>query len=156
MPKKNTKNTTANRAAKRIKKSRAAFSDIDSRSILLEAASKVGDNEVRGVLRDAKKIEDKSRSGPLAEFFADIKDLLAMVRDYANGRYREIPFGSIAAVVGALLYVLSPIDLIPDFIPAFGYVDDAAVVAACIRLVRVDLENYRNRRSARAHEHDSG
>jgi uncharacterized membrane protein YkvA (DUF1232 family) len=132
----------------RSKKAAAPEGDLDSRSILLEAAAKVGDEEVAGVVKDAKKIEDKAKRGALASFFDDILDLLAMVRDYASGRYREIPFGSIAAIVGALLYVLSPVDLIPDFIPGIGYVDDAGVVAACLKLVKLDLENYRKRKNA--------
>jgi uncharacterized membrane protein YkvA (DUF1232 family) len=48
-----------------------------------------------------------------------------------------------AAIVAALLYVLSPIDLLPDFIPIVGYVDDALVVAACLALVEQDLINYK-------------
>ena len=46
--------------------------------------------------------------------------------------------------IAALLYVLSPIDLIPDFIPVVGYVDDALVVAVCIKLVQADLDKYRD------------
>ena len=51
---------------------------------------------------------------------------------------------AIAAIVAALLYVLSPIDLIPDFIPIIGYVDDALVVSACLAMVKQDLHAYRN------------
>lgn len=39
--------------------------------------------------------------------------------------------------------MLSPIDLIPDFIPVVGYVDDALVVAACLAMVESDLEIYK-------------
>lgn len=38
-------------------------------------------------------------------------------------------------IIVDLLYVLSPLDLIPDFIPIIGYIDDAMVVAACLALV---------------------
>ena len=38
--------------------------------------------------------------------------------------YKKIPFGTIAAVVASLLYFVSPIDVIPDFIPVIGYIDD--------------------------------
>jgi uncharacterized membrane protein YkvA (DUF1232 family) len=133
---------------KRSTKSLSSPTDIDSRSILLEAAAKVGDAEVLAVLRDAKKIEEKSKKGLLADFFTEIRDLLAMVRDFAGDKYRAVPFGSIAAIVGALLYVLSPVDLIPDFIPGMGYVDDAGVIAACLKLVKPDLDRYRKRKKA--------
>lgn len=46
-------------------------------------------------------------------------------------------------IAGALLYFLSPIDFIPDSIPGIGYVDDAAVVLACLKLVQSDVDEYR-------------
>ena len=64
-------------------------------------------------------------------------------QDYANGNYREVPFNVVAAIGGALLYVLSPLDLIPDFIPIVGYLDDAAVIAFCLNLIEKDLISYK-------------
>ena len=54
------------------------------------------------------------------------------------------PFRSIstAAIGGALLYFISPIDLIPDFIPILGFTDDAAVLALCLKLCRDDVLEY--------------
>ena len=69
--------------------------------------------------------------------------LISLIKDYSKGDYKNIPWGSISAIVFALLYVLLPIDLIPDFIPIAGFLDDAAVVALCLRLVRDDLEQYK-------------
>ena len=40
-------------------------------------------------------------------------------------------------------YVLNPFDLVPDFIPLVGQIDDAAVVAACLLMVRQDLHRYK-------------
>jgi uncharacterized membrane protein YkvA (DUF1232 family) len=39
--------------------------------------------------------------------------------------------------------VLSPVDLIPDFIPGIGLIDDAAVVVACLNLIQSDFEAYK-------------
>lgn len=44
---------------------------------------------------------------------------------------------------GALLYVLSPIDLIPDFIPGIGLLDDAAVFGAMLAAIHEDLQDYK-------------
>jgi len=65
-----------------------------------------------------------------------------MVRDYLKGNYRSVPWKSIAAIAGALLYVLNPLDVIPDFILAFGFLDDAGVVALCLKMVESDLHRY--------------
>jgi uncharacterized membrane protein YkvA (DUF1232 family) len=39
--------------------------------------------------------------------------------------------------------VLNPLDLIPDFLPLVGQIDDAAVIAACLLMVRQDLHRYK-------------
>ena len=73
----------------------------------------------------------------------DIKTLVKMVIDMLAGRYRAVPLKTIAALVIAILYIVSPIDLLPDFIPFVGYLDDAFIFILTIDLVRDDLNNYR-------------
>ena len=46
------------------------------------------------------------------------------------------------------------IDIIPDYIPGLGYVDDAAVIAGCLLLVKTDLEDYRLWRKGKGYEFD--
>lgn len=48
-----------------------------------------------------------------------------------------------AQMISALIYFVSPVDIIPDFLPVVGYLDDAAVVAACIKLVKSDIDDYK-------------
>ena len=48
---------------------------------------------------------------------------------------RETPAHVKAALVGALAYFVLPADLIPDVLPVIGYTDDAAMLAAAIKLV---------------------
>jgi uncharacterized membrane protein YkvA (DUF1232 family) len=79
----------------------------------------------------------------LARFFQDVKLLFQMHLDYAARRYRCIPWNTIAASATALLYVLNPMDLIPDFIPGIGYLDDGMVVMLAMKLIGRDLEKYR-------------
>lgn len=52
-----------------------------------------------------------------------------MLGDVFTSKYKKVPIGTIAAIVGTLLYVLSPIDFIPDFMPVVGYLDDVAMLA---------------------------
>jgi uncharacterized membrane protein YkvA (DUF1232 family) len=115
-----------------------------SKELLLETAVKVGDAELRKVIQERERIVTKAASGPpLNRLVGDIRLILSLLQDYASGKYREIPFGAVAAMTGAMVYVLSPVGLIPDIIPGLGLVDDAAVVAACLQLVANDIARYR-------------
>jgi uncharacterized membrane protein YkvA (DUF1232 family) len=93
------------------------------------------------LLKDA---QDKARKGPLSGRLDDIMALTRLARAYVKGEYREVPWESIALAIGALIYFLSPVDLIPDVIPVAGYVDDAAVIAFVVASLSTDLSKFRD------------
>jgi len=62
--------------------------------------------------------------------------------DYVGGRYRKIPWVSLAALTAAVLYVLSPLDLIPDFLVPIGWTDDLLVMAIAWQFLKGDLRRY--------------
>jgi len=95
------------------------------------------------VLRKEDAILGKAH-GPLEKFAQDLKLLFAVARDYANGTYRELPWTTIAGIAATLIYVFSPIDLIPDIIPVAGLSDDALVVLACLKCIENDLQRYKD------------
>ena len=70
--------------------------------------------------------------------------LIRLVRAYVKGDYREVSWETVALAIGALLYFLSPVDLIPDVIPVVGYVDDAAVIGFVVASIYTDLNNFRD------------
>ncbi|MBB5182131.1 YkvA family protein [Catenisphaera adipataccumulans] len=65
------------------------------------------------------------------------------LQDYADGTYREIPKETIVALTAVLIYALVPLDLVPDFIPAAGFVDDAAAFAYVFKSISDDLKRYK-------------
>jgi uncharacterized membrane protein YkvA (DUF1232 family) len=69
--------------------------------------------------------------------------LMAMIRDWRSGSYRQAMRWTIAAAAFALIYVLNPFDIVPDVLPFVGAVDDASVIAACLMLLERDLFKYR-------------
>ncbi len=124
--------------------------------------TKFSDNELSGVIDNQKheaediisdvnktrafidNVVEKLGNIPLiGPFFEDIPLLCDLVVDYVTGKYKEIPLASIITIVAALVYFLSPIDLIPDPIPIIGYVDDAAVIGFAIMAVHNDLQSYK-------------
>lgn len=119
------------------------FTEEQAQNELNKRAKNVTEEDVKKIFEKRDEIERKfNPSGPLGKFIGDLKILFSLVNDYRKGDYREIPWTSIAAIVGALLYVFSPIDLIPDFIPVVGLLDDAAVVALCLKAIDGDLQRY--------------
>lgn len=93
--------------------------------------------------RFLQKLEKKLKVIPLAgDTLAMVPIMISLIKSYIDKEYTEIPLGTIIAVISALAYVISPTDIVPDFIPGAGYIDDAAVVAACLKLVGSDIEEY--------------
>ncbi|MEZ0277345.1 MAG: YkvA family protein, partial [Roseimicrobium sp.] len=97
---------------------------------------------------------DKKMSGAKAfkALLAQGRLLLSMIKDYFTGAYREVPYWAIGAGALALVYVLSPIDAIPDIIPGLGFVDDAAVLAFCLKLLESELSRYKEWKETREAE----
>jgi uncharacterized membrane protein YkvA (DUF1232 family) len=83
-------------------------------------------------------------SADLKEFYEDIQIFFKMIKDYFDGRC-ELPVRTVVAIGVALLYVLSPLDIIPDFIPVAGLLDDAFVLSLCIKFIKDDIEEYKRK-----------
>lgn len=74
----------------------------------------------------------------------DLKLLINLFKDWYNGVYREIPWYSIAAIILGFLYLLSPVDLVPDMIPVLGQVDDVVIIRWILtHIAKQDLNKYR-------------
>ena len=104
-----------------------------------------------------KKAKEKEKSkGPLADLWNSLTALLRLLQAYIRHEYTDIPWGSIVMVVVAIIYFVSPIDLIPDWIPIAGYIDDAAVIAFVIRQIKVDLDNFLKWEAEQTTAHQGG
>lgn len=109
-----------------------------------EAMAILNDEEAADKLIDkALKICRKLANFPIiGGFFAYLPYMCYMVSDYVHGDYKEVPLASIVTCVAAIIYVVSPLDLIPDFIPIAGQIDDAAVVGLALTAIKNDLDSY--------------
>ncbi len=90
-----------------------------------------------------QKLERKIKTIPgVGGALANIPIMASLVKSYIKKEYTEIPLGTIIAVLSALIYYLSPFDLVIDSIPVLGSLDDIAVILACLKLVESDLKDY--------------
>lgn len=106
-------------------------------SVILKDKAKAGDT-IKEAL--GKAITNKS---DLEGVWAKMLLLFAVAKDYVNGDYTEIPKRSIVAILGGLIYFLSPIDVVPDFIPVLGFIDDVFILNLVYKQVIKDLERYK-------------
>ncbi len=90
------------------------------------------------------RLENKLKKVPVGgEILSMVPVLISMLRSYFKREYKDIPIGTLISIISALLYWLAPADVIPDVVPVTGYVDDATVVAACLKLINSDLKEYK-------------
>ncbi|WP_439556635.1 YkvA family protein [Dyadobacter sp.] len=78
----------------------------------------------------------------LAEFAVSVQLLIRMVRAYASGEYKSLPWKSLLSIVAVLIYFVSPIDLIPDFLPFVGITDDVALVVWLVKTLGDDVKKF--------------
>ena len=73
-----------------------------------------------------------------------------LLRAYAQGEYRAIPWKSLLLIVAAVLYFINPIDVIPDLLPLVGLSDDFAVLFMVYRSIGSDIEKFLEWEKSRA------
>jgi len=130
--------------------------DIDE-DYILNGAAEISDEDMKYTLNKKRAIEDKiSKSGLLKKYLTISKLMLQMLNDYRKGNYRDVPWLTISSMVFTLLYVLNPMDLIPDFITIIGYLDDITVLAIGLNLVETDIKKYLDWKVSKDSDFSSG
>ena len=79
----------------------------------------------------------------IGRLWSDFPLLVRLLKAWKDGSYRGLSVRTLASLATALLYVLSPVDVIPDFIPGVGLIDDAAVLALLLHSIAQDLAAFR-------------
>lgn len=108
-----------------------------------KGAEKVTDKDlILAVESEEKAYQRINKSGILKKYLQIIRLMFSMLNDYRKGVYINVPWLTIGALVFILLYFINPLDLIPDFIPLIGYLDDVTVLVFGLNLIETDLNNY--------------
>jgi len=101
------------------------------------------------ILNEKEFWEKVEKAAPvLKRILKDLKDLYALFVDSIKGRYKLHP--AITGIIGGgLLYFIVPLDLVPDYIPIVGLLDDFAVLSAIITSLQDELAGYRKFKDAK-------
>ena len=89
---------------------------------------------------DLHKAEEKAKN--LNDYMKDFMLLIDMCKDSINGKY-PIDKWNLSIIIGTIIYVVSPIDAIPDFIPVVGWLDDATIVGYALSKLAQEISNYK-------------
>lgn len=89
---------------------------------------------------DAEKAKEFAEKHKNASWYDDFRALYQMVTD----KDFKISTKTYLTIAGALAYVVLPVDVIPDFIPIVGFIDDAFVLNMVIQNLSEEIERFRN------------
>lgn len=110
---------------------------------LKNASSYLGNKEKSSdLLKKAMKLAPKKK-GALGDAWEKVILFIDLFKAYINGSYRDISTKSIVTVIAALLYFVSPIDAMPDFLVGLGLLDDATILAYTFKQLNTDIEKFK-------------
>ncbi|XOV85685.1 MAG: YkvA family protein [bacterium] len=94
---------------------------------------------VRELLNNADRKQNRAGGEKLREMRRQLSVAIAMVKAWVAGDYRQVSNKTIVILVAALLYFVMPLDVIPDFLLGFGFVDDAAVLVYAFSALKEEI-----------------
>ncbi len=95
---------------------------------------------IEDVLKKLKEISsDKKTSAKLND---SLRLFIRIINAYTSKEYTYVPWKTICLIVAGLIYFIYPVDLIPDFIPVSGLIDDIALIAWIYKSIQDDIDNF--------------
>ncbi|WP_163102160.1 YkvA family protein [Peribacillus alkalitolerans] len=112
-------------------------------SMFKNEAEKYSNNkdEAQGLLTKAANKAEKNQLS-LKGFWSKLQLLFQLLKSWTKGEYKEIPYRTLVMMFAGLVYFVSPIDIVPDFLMGLGLLDDAAVIAFIVKQVDKDLVKF--------------
>lgn len=100
-------------------------------------------SKLSNLLQKAQLLCEHFRKATLGgEIFIRIPVLCSIVRDYVNGSYTGFPIKSIIMIVIGLIYFVNPCDIIADYIPMLGTMDDSFILSQILSTLEIDIQRY--------------
>ena len=120
-------------------------SDIDS-------VVKTHQDRAKGYFNNSKKTEGllkraikkaRNNKGTLGDAREKLQLFVDLVQAYSKGEYRNVAPSTILTIIGAIIYFVSPLDVVPDFLVGLGIVDDAAVISFTLKKLSVEINEFK-------------
>ena len=110
---------------------------------LTDARSYAKDPErLRQLFKEAVKKAPTIRREAFKDLWAYFQAMLRLIRAYYRREYRHVSLQNLVMIVGAIIYIVNPFDLIPDWIAGLGFADDAVVLAFAVQRTRQTLDDF--------------
>lgn len=125
---------------------------ITSTKTILKIFSQTALLRANEILSSSKNVEDlvdtatkeiNSGKRKVISFRDDVALLLSMLRAWAKGEYKEVPWTTLVLTTGSIIYFVNPFDALPDMIPAAGLLDDATVIGFIIASIKQDVSKFK-------------
>lgn len=102
-------------------------------------------NRVQALLNNSKSklkfIIDNNQN--LKEFTEKVSLMIRMLKAQFNGEYADFPWKTVTMIAGSLIYFITPLDFMPDFIPVLGIIDDATVIYWIYQIIQEDIDKFK-------------
>lgn len=110
-----------------------------------EQAARIAAPDLHALVADAELLRAKAAAAQDARFNIfrqQVDGALSCLEDYAAGRCPQIPYYTVVVLAAALFYFQTTVDVLPDFLPRLGTIDDALVMAVATELAADGLRRY--------------
>jgi uncharacterized membrane protein YkvA (DUF1232 family) len=94
-------------------------------------------------LLDAARRKAQENRATLKKSWEDLSTLLRLVNAWVDGAYSQVPWKTVVSAIAALIYFVNPFDVVPDFIPFSGFVDDATVIGFVLTTIQSEIDKFR-------------
>ena len=89
-----------------------------------------------------KLMNMENRRHTLKNVIRHVSVFIRILKDYSSGYYPYLPWKSFLSIVGVILYFVNPFDVVPDFIPGIGLLDDITLLAWVYKNIENEVEEY--------------
>lgn len=77
-----------------------------------------------------------------ADFFRRVQVFVRMIKSYLKGEYKVLPWKMLVMMVAGLVYFVMPLDILPDFIPVTGFLDDITVIVWIFNSFKKEIDAF--------------